>query len=78
MENKQIAALIVTLMVIQAFSSCVFLPTSYAQTAPDVYIGIDISYGDVGEAKALIDQVSSYTNLIVVGTTKIAWSRQSK
>lgn len=73
MENKQIVALIVTLMVIQAFTSCVFLPNTSAQAAPDVYIGIDISYGDVEEAKALIDQVSSYTNLIVVGTTKITW-----
>jgi hypothetical protein len=73
MKNRQLAILLVTLLVIQAFPNYVFLANSYAQTKPDVYIGIDLSYGDVAEAKALIDQVSSYTNLIVVGTTKITW-----
>jgi hypothetical protein len=73
MENKQIASLIVTLMILQILTSCSILSNTYAQTTPDVYIGIDLSYGDVEEAKALIDQVSSYTNLIVIGTTKITW-----
>jgi hypothetical protein len=73
MENKQIAPLIVTLMILQILTSCFILSSTYAQTTPDVYIGIDLSYGDVEEAKAMIDQVSSYTNLIVIGTTKITW-----
>ncbi len=45
--------------------------TTTAQSTPDVYVGIDIAYGDVEETKALIDQVSSYTNLIIFGHTAI-------
>ena len=73
MGNQQLAILVVALMVIQAFANYAFLANINAQTTPDVYIGIDISYGSVGEAKTLINQVSSYTNLIVVGTTQITW-----
>jgi len=73
MGNQQLAILVVALMVIQAFANYAFLANINAQTTPDVYIGIDISYGSVGEAKALINQVSSCTNLIVVGTTQITW-----
>lgn len=73
MKNRQLAVLMVSLLVIQAFPNYVFFANTYAQTTPDVYVGIDLSYGDVEEAKALIDQVSPYTNLIVVGTTKITW-----
>ncbi len=73
MENQQLAIFMVALLVIQAFASHTFLANINAQTTPDVYVGIDISYGSVGEAKALIDQVSSFTNLIVVGTTQITW-----
>lgn len=73
MGNQQLASLMVAFLVIQTFSGCVLIAKSNAQTTPDVYVGIDISYGSVGEAKALIDQVSSYTNLIVVGTTQITW-----
>jgi hypothetical protein len=73
MGNKQLAVLVVTLLVIQVFASCVFFSGSRAQTTPDVYVGIDISYGGVDEAKAMIDKVSNYTNLIVIGTTQITW-----
>jgi hypothetical protein len=36
-------------------------------------VGVDISYGDVADVKSLIDQVKSYTNMIVVGTSKVTF-----
>jgi len=48
------------------------LPHAAADSPPDVYVGVDIAYGDVGDAKALIDQVSPYTNLIIIGSSKIS------
>ena len=73
MKIRQLSTLLITLIAIQAFTFLTFLDNSYAQTNPDVYVGIDISYGDVAEAKAMMDQVSSFTNLFVVGTSKITW-----
>jgi len=73
MKNPQLTILLITLLFLQFFASLAFIPDTSAQTDPDVYVGVDISYGDVAEAKALIDQVGGFTNLIVVGTTKITW-----
>lgn len=41
---------------------------------PKVFVGVDIAYNDLVAAKKLVDQVSSYVNLIVVGNTEIAWN----
>ena len=73
MKSRQLTGLLITLLAIQAFTYLTFLENAHAKTSPDVYVGIDISYGDVGEAKAMMDQVSSFTNLFVVGTSKITW-----
>jgi hypothetical protein len=45
--------------------------------APDVLVGVDMSYCTAAgpeEAKTLINQVNSYTNLFVVGTTGITYN----
>jgi hypothetical protein len=74
MELRRLSIFMIALLVIQACLSFAFVAGSYAQASPDVYVGIDLSYGDVAEAKAMIDQVSSFTNLFVVGTSKITWN----
>jgi hypothetical protein len=39
---------------------------------PDFYVGIDVAYADVGAIKSLIDEVSPYTNLFLLGSTGIS------
>jgi hypothetical protein len=73
MSHKHLTALILSLMVLQVYADLALITGSQGQATPDVYVGIDLSYGDVAEAKAMIDQVSSYTNLIVIGTSRITW-----
>ncbi len=46
-------------------------PTKYT---PDVYFGLDIAFSDVGSFKELVNQVSSYTNFIVVGSNVITYN----
>jgi hypothetical protein len=41
---------------------------------PDFFVGIDVAYVDVDEIKGLIDDVSSYTNLFVIGSTGISYN----
>ena len=38
---------------------------------PDVLVGVHLGYGDVSEAKALIDRTSSYANFVLIGTSRI-------
>ena len=73
MKKWQLTVLMVGLLTIQVFANSTFLAGASAQTKPSVYVGVDLSYGDVAEAKSMIDQVSSYTNLVVVGTSRITW-----
>jgi hypothetical protein len=48
-------------------------PTS-AEKAPDLLVGVDIAYGNLTAVKSQIDQVSPFTNFIVVGCTNITYS----
>jgi hypothetical protein len=73
MKKWQLTALMVTLLAIQVFAGCNLFKTASAQTSPKVYVGVDIAYGAVSEAKSEIDRVSTYTNLVVLGSTQITW-----
>ena len=43
-------------------------PTGYAK---DLYVGVDIAYYNLTQFKAEVDEVSAYTNLIVIGADGI-------
>jgi hypothetical protein len=65
---------IVVLLIVQTFSTAHYFAGSYAQnTNSSVYVGVDIAYGATTEAKAEIDQIGSYTNLVVFGSTQVTW-----
>jgi len=38
---------------------------------PDIFVGVDVAYDDVEGIKRLVDEVKSYTNLFVIGSTGI-------
>ena len=72
-NNRLVTAILLIVLITQAVLSCNFIATTKAQTKPDVYIGVDVAYGGVADAKSVIDQVSSYTNLVVFGSTQVTW-----
>ncbi len=72
MKQKGFCVFLVSLLLATAFLNLgLSLPHAVADSPPDVYVGVDLAYGDVADAKALIDHVSSYSNLIIIGTSKI-------
>lgn len=49
--------------------------TTTAESTPDVYVGVDMTYGDsVEEAKRIVDEVAPYTNLFVLGCKGITYN----
>ena len=71
MKTIRLGLVLVSLLVFQVFISS-FLPlAAKSESVPDVLVGVDLAYGSTSEAKTLIDQVSSYTNFLVIGTSKI-------
>jgi hypothetical protein len=58
------AVVALILILLGSFRASLFCPViAQVTSSPDVYVGAYLAYGDVGEAKGLIDQVYSYTNL---------------
>ncbi len=43
---------------------------------PDFFVGIDVAYDNISEMKLLVDKISSYTNLFIIGTTGITYDTQ--
>jgi hypothetical protein len=61
-----LAMLIVTLFIVYSLPS-----GTTNKVLADVYVGIDVAYADTETITNLIDEVSSYTNLFIVGCTAI-------
>ncbi len=74
MKTKWLPVFLVSTLLTSALLSYGFMNTAAQETSPDVYFGVYIAYGSVPQAEALMDRVSAFTNLFVVGTTPIAWT----
>ena len=48
-----------------------------AEKMPDVFVGVDIAYGNVDDVKQLVDEVCPYTNLFLLGCTGVTQNRLS-
>jgi hypothetical protein len=59
------------ILVISLFLSHGF-PSPVNENIPDFCFGVDVAYGNVDEIKKIIDEVSSYTNLFLIGSTAIS------
>ena len=73
MKTLRFGFVLVSLLGLQIILGFSLSINAQASSVPDVYVGVDMAYGDsVAEAKRQIDEVSSYTNLFVIGCTGIS------
>ena len=50
------------------------IKASPAGFANDLFVGVDIAYYNMTEFKAEVDEISAYTNLVVIGTSGISYN----
>ena len=75
MKSVCLIVLLVSLLIVPVFLHYGFLVNvSAEQELPDLFVGVDVAYEDLAETKKLIDEVSSYTNLFVIGCTGITYN----
>ena len=68
LKTMRLAIALVFLLFLQVFLTHGLYSSVQAAIVPDVYVGIDMAYGDsVAEAKRLVDEVSAYTNVFIIG-----------
>ena len=72
MKAKLILVIAISLLAISLFLSYGFLSGENFGDSLDFYFGIDVAHADVKAIKEAIDEVSSYTNLFLIGSTGIS------
>ncbi len=74
MKLRQLTVLLVLMLVLPVFLIH-SLPTVSASTvSPDVYVGVDVAYEDLVATEQLVDKISSYSNLLIIGCTGISYN----
>jgi hypothetical protein len=68
---KSAAILLLILLIIVAFSALVLLTPPQTEKELDIFVGVDIGFGGVEDATRIIDAVSGYVNLVVVGSLNV-------
>jgi len=69
------------ILLIPVIGTSVFIVQSFYIKSPsqkdplDLYVGIDAAYDNMDEIYELIDEVSSYTNLFIIGSTGISYNQ---
>jgi hypothetical protein len=72
MNHKLVFTFLASLLVASIVLSYGYLAVDPPKEEPqDLFVGIDVAYENMTEIKALIDKVSPYTNLFVIGCTGI-------
>ena len=75
MKPFYLIVLLVSLLIIPIFLDYGFVvDVSAEQELLDFFLGVDVAYENLTEIRNLIDEVSSYTNLFVVGCTGITYN----
>ncbi|MGD0643844.1 MAG: hypothetical protein ABSA75_02955 [Candidatus Bathyarchaeia archaeon] len=71
MRYKYLTASVIAVALIISSLFIAYSFSTKVSAAPKVYVGVDIAYSNVTAVEYRIDQVSSYANLIVIGSTDL-------
>jgi hypothetical protein len=72
MKNKCLVVFLISLLTFPVFlNSSVTVHAQTENQPPDVFFGVDVAYENLTEIKTLINEISPYTNLFVIGCTGI-------
>jgi hypothetical protein len=54
-----------------------FFNIGYENEFAEFYVGVDVAYGDFDKVKNLVDQVSGYTNMVIIGSIGITYNQSN-
>jgi len=54
-----------------------FFNIGYENEFAEFYVGVDVAYGDLDKIKNLVDQVSGYTNMVIIGSIGITYNQSN-
>jgi hypothetical protein len=72
MKPKYLVTLLVSLLIVPVFLYYGFFVNDTAKKEPSgLFVGVDVAYENLTEIREIVDQISPYTNLFVIGCTGI-------
>ena len=74
MKSISLAILVSVLIVALLIVDYGFLDKPQIEESHDFFVGVDVAYADIPAIKKLVDEVSPYTNLFVIGSTGITYN----
>jgi hypothetical protein len=75
MKSVFLAAFLITVLVASVFVGYTFLALEFSEeTVPKLFVGVDVAYDNIEEIKGLVDEISNYSNTIVIGSTGITFN----
>lgn len=77
MSAQRAAILLIFVLMAQTFLASGLSIVVHAQSPQNFFVGVDVAYNNVTEIKNLIDQISSYSNLIIIGCTAITYNQST-
>lgn len=70
MKVKQLTVLLILIMILPLFlNSSLTTKAVTTETPPGLYVGVDVAFESIAETEELIDKISSFTNIFIVGCT---------
>jgi len=76
MKPRYLTICLLTVLIATASLDYVFATSNFfSEDQPEFFLGIDVAYHNMDEMYDLIDEVRSYTNVFVIGTTGITNNR---
>ena len=67
MKLKHLTILLILWMFVQLLLSASTPEFTFAETAPSVFVGVDVAYDNITATKQLADKIRTYANLIIIG-----------
>ena len=76
MKQQYFATFLLTLLIVSVWVDYTFaISVSSTENLPEIFIGVDVAYYNIDEMYDLIDEVSPYTNLFVIGAEGISYNQ---
>jgi hypothetical protein len=72
MKRKIIVTILCVFVITLLLLNSEFFSNQRIEKVPEFYLGVDAAYDNIEEIQNLIDEISSYTNLFVIGSTGIS------
>jgi hypothetical protein len=75
MKGQYLTIFVITVLISSVFIDNVFSAPNDSEEIPlELFVGVDVAYNNIDEMYALIDEVSQYTNVFVIGTEGVAFN----